>query len=64
MGIFYFVHSVALAEDLPMSETEALTSIDEFYNDADKQYLQVHRLTLFLYCYLGKSYFRMPTIVG
>lgn len=40
MGIFYYFHSVALAEDLPGLEKEMTK--EEFYLEADKGYLQVH----------------------
>lgn len=40
MGIFYYVNSVALFEDLPLEEKED-QSIDEFYTAAEKAYAQV-----------------------
>lgn len=39
MGIFYYVHSVALIEDLPLEHTYKKPS--DFYTDADKGYGQV-----------------------
>lgn len=41
MGIFYYVHSVALAEDLP-GLNETYTDINAFYNDVDRGYTQVN----------------------
>ncbi|XP_055309731.1 ribonuclease kappa [Sitodiplosis mosellana] len=38
MGIFYYVHSVALIEDLPLKHTYERPS--DFYTDADKAYSQ------------------------
>ncbi|KAK5647468.1 hypothetical protein RI129_002360 [Pyrocoelia pectoralis] len=41
MGIFYYIRSVALFEDLPgLEEEDKLHSIEKFYADADKGYLQ------------------------
>lgn len=41
MGIFYYVHSVALAEDLPgLGEEEHVKDINEFYNNVDRGYDQ------------------------
>lgn len=42
MGIFYYFHSVALAEDLP--EVEAPTTVaglDKFYSEVDRGFTQV-----------------------
>lgn len=39
MGVLYFVHSVALIEDLPLPEHS--NSSEEFYIDVDKAYQQV-----------------------
>lgn len=39
MGIFYYVHSVALIEDLPLEAH--YTDPKKFYADADKAYSQV-----------------------
>lgn len=36
MGIFYYIKSVALAEDLPLKES--YDKIDDFYRDADRGY--------------------------
>lgn len=41
MGIFYYVRSVALVEDLPMGEAEEIKDINEFYAQADRGYSQV-----------------------
>lgn len=38
MGIFYYMHSVALIEDLPLEEH--YSSPSEFYAEADKAYQQ------------------------
>ncbi|XP_067619620.1 ribonuclease kappa-B-like [Eurosta solidaginis] len=38
MGIFFFIHSVALIEDLPI--LEKYHSMDEFYNAANAAYNQ------------------------
>lgn len=40
MGVFYYIKSVALIEDIPMSE-ESITDIHEFYTMADRGYVQV-----------------------
>lgn len=40
MGIFYYVKSVALVEDLPVGE-ENITDAAKFYADADRAYSQV-----------------------
>lgn len=39
MGVFYYIHSVALVEDLPLEEHYA--SPEDFYFAADKAYQQV-----------------------
>lgn len=39
MGVFYYIHSVALVEDLPLEEH--YPSPAEFYSAADKAYTQV-----------------------
>ncbi|XP_017777729.1 PREDICTED: ribonuclease kappa-B [Nicrophorus vespilloides] len=39
MGVFYYIHSVALAEDLPLPEGE-IKDPAEFYNDVDVAYTQ------------------------
>jgi ribonuclease kappa len=42
MGIFYYVHSVALAEDLPgVEEPHTPNDLDEFYANIDRGYTQV-----------------------
>ncbi|XP_014095735.1 ribonuclease kappa-B [Bactrocera oleae] len=38
MGVFFFIHSVALIEDLPIAED--FTSVEEFYNAANRAYNQ------------------------
>ena len=40
MGVFYYVGSVGLAEDLAAME-ENFATADEFYTEADKGYMQV-----------------------
>ena len=40
MGIFYYVRSVALVEDLPLEE-ENITNAEDFYAEADRGYSQV-----------------------
>jgi ribonuclease kappa len=39
MGVFYYIHSVALVEDLPLEEH--YHTPQEFYAAADKAYSQV-----------------------
>lgn len=39
MGVFYYIHSVALIEDLPLEEH--YPTPDEFYAAADRAYAQV-----------------------
>ena len=39
MGSFYYIHSVALIEDLPLEEH--YDTPEEFYENADKAYQQV-----------------------
>jgi hypothetical protein len=41
MGIFYYVKSIALSEDLPGMEEGGFESTDEFYKIADRGYVQV-----------------------
>jgi len=41
MGIFYYVRSIALSEDLPGVEEGGFKSADDFYEIADRGYLQV-----------------------
>jgi hypothetical protein len=42
MGIFYYVKSIALSEDLPGVEREGgFDSPEQFYNIADTGYIQV-----------------------
>ncbi|PSN57536.1 Ribonuclease kappa-B [Blattella germanica] len=41
MGIFYYVRSIALAEDLPGIEEEGgFKTVEEFYQVADRGYVQ------------------------
>ena len=42
MGVFYYIGSVALFEDIPGLETEEekLHSLDEFYKKAEEGYVQ------------------------
>lgn len=40
MGIFYYIHSVALAEDLPGLE-EGFATSEEFYAHVNRGYNQV-----------------------
>lgn len=40
MGVFYYVHSVALIEDLPIAEDE-FENMKEFYSAATNSYSQV-----------------------
>lgn len=40
MGVFYYIHSVALIEDLPLEEH--YKSTEEFYAAADRAYSQVN----------------------
>ncbi|XP_039305471.1 ribonuclease kappa [Solenopsis invicta] len=39
MGIFFYVRSVALVEDLPLGE-QNLTAIEDFYKAVDRGYTQ------------------------
>lgn len=42
MGIFYYVKSIALSEDLPGVESEGgFESPEDFYKIADRGYIQV-----------------------
>jgi hypothetical protein len=41
MGIFYYVKSIALSEDLPGVEEGGFESPQEFYRIADRGYVQV-----------------------
>jgi hypothetical protein len=41
MGIFYYVKSIALSEDLPGMEEGGFESPEEFYKIADRGYVQV-----------------------
>lgn len=40
MGLFFYIHSVALIEDLPIDEE--YESLDAFYNAANVAYTQVN----------------------
>lgn len=44
MGVFYYIHSVALVEDLPLEEHYHTPA--EFYAAADKAYSQVNHRRL------------------
>lgn len=46
MGVFYYIHSVALIEDLPLEEH--YNDPDKFYAAADAAYSQVIIQILFL----------------
>lgn len=48
MGIFYYFHSVALAEDLPEISEEAEHNIEKFYAEIDRGYTQVGSFVNFL----------------
>jgi hypothetical protein len=41
MGIFYYVKSIALSEDLPGVEEGGFESPQQFYSIADRGYVQV-----------------------
>lgn len=45
MGGFYYIHSVALIEDLPLEEH--YSSPTEFYAAADRAYSQVNNQSFF-----------------
>lgn len=49
MGIFYYIKSVALAEDLPLKES--YEKLDDFYRDADRGYNLVSLVLLILLLY-------------
>lgn len=38
MGFFYYIHSVALIEDLNLDEETKFATAAEFYSEADKMY--------------------------
>ncbi|XP_029677116.1 ribonuclease kappa [Formica exsecta] len=40
MGVFFYVRSVALVEDLPLGEETVFTSLDNFYDVMDRGYTQ------------------------
>ena len=46
MGVFFFTHSVALAEDLTLQAN--YTNLDEFYKDVNASYEQVIILPIIL----------------
>jgi hypothetical protein len=50
MGIFYYVKSIALAEDLPGVEEGGFESPEEFYKIADRGYVQVCIWVPFFLC--------------
>ena len=45
MGVFFYTHSVALAEDLSIGDNH--TTIEEFYAEVDTSYQQVTILNFF-----------------
>lgn len=53
MGVFYYIHSVALIEDLPLEEH--YPTPDEFYAAADRAYAQV----IFKTCHLISTRFQV-----
>ncbi|XP_070150156.1 ribonuclease kappa [Polyergus mexicanus] len=40
MGVFFYVRSVALVEDLPLGEDTNFTSLENFYDVVDRGYTQ------------------------
>lgn len=72
MGIFYYIHAVALAEDLPHVSEENEHDIDKFYAEIDRGYTQVGRTSVvfrvwfcqFFTVMTCKCVFRMRTTVG
>lgn len=68
MGIFYHVHAVSFAEDLPEVSHEAEENIEKFYAEIDRGYTQVrhvhHLCRNDLMQNINFPLFRMPTIVG
>lgn len=43
MGVFYYVHAVALAEDIPeVEKPHNASDLDRFYSDVDRGYTQVN----------------------
>jgi ribonuclease kappa len=53
MGVFYYIHSVALIEDLQLKEH--YETIAEFYSEADKAYSQVIRKKWEIPSYTGDT---------
>lgn len=47
MGVFYYIHSVALIEDLPIKEH--YTDLKQFYVEADAAYSKVNIFFLGLF---------------
>jgi len=41
MGIFYYINSVALIEDIPLDEHMVYKDAQDFYTEADRGYTQV-----------------------
>lgn len=67
MGVFYYIHSVALIEDLPIKEH--YTDLKEFYVDADAAYSKVKKMMIeFLFVVINTQFsfsiLRMHTTVG
>ena len=60
MGVFYYIHSVALIEDLPIEEHYKTPT--EFYAAADRAYSQVSHLLFIYELHFSNtiSVFRMP----
>lgn len=55
MGVFYYIHSVALIEDLPIEEHYKTPT--EFYAAADRAYSQVCHFNIPIYNFLHKFVF-------
>lgn len=68
MGVFYYIHSVALVEDLPLEEH--YRSVEEFYTAADRAYQQVRKVASVKLLRSSDPddspivYFRTPTTAG
>ncbi|KAI4468472.1 zinc finger c2h2 superfamily [Holotrichia oblita] len=64
MGVFYYIRSVALAEDVPGLE-EHFESLEEFYAAADAGYTQVYiNYLIKFYQATHNQISRMRTIAG
>ncbi|XP_022186013.1 ribonuclease kappa [Nilaparvata lugens] len=61
MGVFYSMHAVALAEDLPIEETDEFETSKDFYSAAEKGF-QLNAMNcwiaacLYLFTFLFSSY--------